>query len=379
MAFLFTSCQDENRSAAAERIEITDDAVNPEVTTGTAGAKFLNLGEFSHIKRDGYIEIHDGAGRTLALVERGKPHPPGFDPTMVIETPVRRVLVYSFFDVAMLNVLGHADAIVAVTTPEEGWHVDYMKEGFKDGRITFVGDYTSIDYELAKSTHPEMVMTWDPSIVPMMDELGIPVIVTSTPVATCLSTQIRFVEFLAPFFGEEEKAHEFYQKVRTTLADIREKTKGLPKPKAMWGDIYEKRVLVEPGNAWVAELIGLAQSDYLFDDVYGTSCIEVSIERFLYSGKDADLYFTYRTVGEGKMYSKEALLRINPLLSGLKPLSPEGKAYAPLPHYSQSADHLDELLTEISAILHPDAYPGYKLKYFVELPEKDRDDNPQRG
>jgi iron complex transport system substrate-binding protein len=374
-----TACQREGQSAAAERIELTDDAVNPEITTGTAGARFLNLGEFSHIKRDGYLEVHDGAGRTLALVERGKPHPPGFEPTMVIEAPVRRVAVYSWFDAAMLNVLGRADAIVAVTTPESGWHVDYVKDGFREGRITFIGDYTSIDYELTKAAHPEMVMTWDPSIVPMMDELGIPVLVTSTPVATCLSTQIRFVEFLAPFFGEEEKARAFYQRVRASLDDIRAKTEGLPKPKAMWGDIYEKRVLVEPGNAWVAELIGLAQSDYLFDDVYGTSCIEVSIERFLYSGADADLYFTYRTAGEGRMYSKQGLLRVNPLLAGLKPLTPAGKAYAPLPHYSQSADRLDELLTEISAILHPDAYPGYRLKYFMELPDKDQPDSTQRG
>ena len=154
------------------------------------------------------------------------------------------------------------------------------------------------------------------------------------------------------------------------MDEIRAKTASLPKPKAMWGYIYEKRVLVEPGNAWVAELIGLAQSDYLFDDVYGTSCIEVSIERFLYSGSDADMYFTYRSVGSG-MYSKEGLLRINPLLAGLRPLTPEGKAFAPMPHYSQSADHLDDLLTEISAILHPDVYPGYELKYFVELPDTD--------
>ncbi|MDR2339220.1 MAG: ABC transporter substrate-binding protein [Deltaproteobacteria bacterium] len=364
-------CQDPNRSAAAERVELTDDAVDPGKTGGGEAGRFLNLGEFSLIKKEGYTEAHDGAGRTLALVPRGGPHPPGFEPTMVIETPVRRVAVYSFFDVAMVNVLGHADAIVAVTTPVEGWHVDYIKEGFKEGRITFIGDYTNVDFELTKGARPDMVMTWDPSIVPMMDELGIPVIITSTPVATCLSTQIRFVEFLAPFFGEEERAHAFYQRVRRSLEDIRARTKGLPKPKAMWGDIYEKRVLVEPGNAWVAELIGLAQSDYLFDDVYGTSCIEVSIERFLYSGKDADLYFTYRSVGEGRMYSKEGLLRINPLLDGLKPLTADGRAYAPMPHYSQSADHLDELLTEISAILHPDAYPGYRLRYFVELPEKD--------
>jgi iron complex transport system substrate-binding protein len=297
---------------------------------------------------------------------------------MVIYAPVERVAAYSWFDVNMLNVLGHADALVASTTPLEGWHVDYVQEGYKSGRIAYIGEPGTIDYERLKAQKPDMVMTWDPSIVPMLDSLGIPVLVTSTPVATCLATQIRFVEFLAPFFGEEDKAQIFYQKVRQSLIDIRAKTDHLPKPKAMWGDIYEKRVLVEPGNAWVAELIGLAQSDYLFDDVYGTSCIEVSIERFLYSGSDADLYFTYRSVGSG-VYSKESLLRINPLLEGLKPLTTGGRALAPKPIYSQSADHLDELLTEIAAILHPEAYPGYQMKYFVELPLKDAPRPPRES
>ena len=126
-------------------------------------------------------------------------------------------------------------------------------------------------------------------------------------------------------------------------------------------------MLVEPGNAWVAELIGLAQSNYLFDDVYGTSCIEISTERFIYSGQEANIYFTYRTPNNGAT-SKAALAHLNPLIAPIRPLGPEGRAYAPLPHYSQSADWLDEIFTEISAILHPQAYPEHRLSFFIELP-----------
>jgi iron complex transport system substrate-binding protein len=138
----------------------------------------------------------------------------------------------------------------------------------------------------------------------------------------------------------------------------------------MWGDIYEKRVLVEPGNSWVAEMVGLAQSNYLFDDVYGTSCIEISLDRFIYSGSDADIYFTYRT-RSGGITSKASLIRVNPLLAGIKPMGPEGRAYAPLPHYIQSADRMDEILLEIAAILHPDVYPDHKLQFFFQLPDND--------
>lgn len=331
---------------------------------------FINLGDFAINTKATHTEMRDGAGRILALVPRGQPHPEGFEPTMVIETPVQRVVTFSFFDVAILRALGVDESVVGLIYPEEDWHVDYIKKGFTDGRIQFVGNSGSLDYERIRVIKPDMIMTWDPSIVPMMDELGIPVVITTTPMATCLATHIRFVKFISPFFHKEAEAEIFYNRVSKSLEDIREQTKGQPQPTAMWGDVYEKRVLVEPGNAWVAELVGLAQSDYLFDDVYGVSCIEISLERFIYSGSDADIYFTYRQVSDG-ITSKAALLRLNPLLNGLKPLGPEGRAYAPLPHYNQSSDRLDEILFEIAAILHPKIYPDYKLQFFSNLPDTD--------
>ena len=331
---------------------------------------FINLGDFAVNRKAEYTEMRDGAGRMLAMIPRGGQAPDGYGSTEVIKTPVERVVVFSNFDVAILHALGVDQTIVGVIAPEEAWYVDYMKQGFADGRIQYVGQANALDYERIKVLKPDMVMTWDPSIVPMMDELGIPVVVTSTPLATCLATHVRFVEFISPFFNKEAEGTAFYAKVRDTLEDIREKTKGHPKPNAMWGDIYEKRVLVEPGNAWVAELVGLAQSDYLFDDVYGTSCIEISLERFIYSGSDADIYFTYRSVRDG-ITSKASLVRMNPLLAGIKPMGPEGRAYAPLPHYGQSSDRLDEILIEIAAILHPDIYPNYQLQFFMQLPDDD--------
>jgi iron complex transport system substrate-binding protein len=246
---------------------------------------FMNVGEFAITKKDTYTEVRDGAGRTLALVPRGRPAPAGFPPTRVIETPVRRVVAYRPFEVGILKALGEIDTLVGVTSPREKWYVDEVRRGFDEGRIAYIGEYTAIDYERVKTQHPEVVLTWDPSIIPMMDSLGIPVVVTATPVATCLNTQMHFVNFIAPFFGKEKEAQAYFRRVSDTLDDIRQRTKNDKKPNVMWGDIYEKRVLVEPGNAWVAELIGIAQSDYLFTDVYGTSCIEISTERFLSSGE----------------------------------------------------------------------------------------------
>ena len=333
---------------------------------------FLALGEFSvEYLDDGYVKVRDGAKREFLLVPRGQPPLEGFPPSRIVETPVRSVAAYGNFDISILKALGVIeDVLVGVTAPKEDWVIPEVVRGMESGKIAYLGTYNSMDFEVLKKTSPEMVMTWDHSVIPILEDLGVPCLITSTPVAMCMNAKMKFVNFLAPFFGRETEASEYFGQVAGVLEDIAQMAATADKhPKVMWGDIYEKRVLVEPGNAWVGELVGLAMGDYVFDDVFGASCIEISMERFLTGGEDADILFTYRTPKTGAT-SKEALAKTNPAMSAIHPLH-AGKVFAPLPHYSQSGDKLDEILLEIAALVHPDLYPDFEPKYFAELPEKE--------
>lgn len=348
-----------------------DNRIDP-TTSSERQPSFLQIGDFS-VK---YIspsrtEVRDGAGRMLVLIPQEAPMPKDCEPNQVVRVPVRRVVAYGYFEVATLRALGVLEqTLVGVTTPADHWYVEDVKQGMTSGRIAYLGDSSSIDYERLKQVQPDLVLTWDPSIIPLLDDLHIPCVITTTPQAMCLNARMRFIQFLAPFFQRNQEADAFFARIDKALSDIRIRTAGIERqPKVMWGDIYEKRVMVEPGNAWVGELVGLAQSNYQFNDVFGTSCIEITVERFLYSGQEADILFTYRT-GDAGATSKAAMARLNPLIKGIGPLK-TGRVYAPMPHYYQSGNRLDEILTEIAAILHPEVYPNYQLRYFIELPNVD--------
>lgn len=333
---------------------------------------FLSIGEFA-VKSlpDSVKEVTDGMGRKLVLVPRGQSVPQGVDPLKVVEVPVRRVAAYSGYDVAMLKALGIVqDVLVGVTKPQEEWTIPEVAEGMAQGRILYLGEPDAIDYERLKRARPELVMTWDQSAIPMLDELRIPCIVTTTPVAPNLDARMRFVQFLAPFFHKEAEAERYIKRVTHTVENIREKASAIKeRPKVMWGDIYEKRVMVEPGNCWVGEFVRLAGANYLFDDVYGSACIEISLERFLASGRDADTFFTYRAANVG-ITSKDAMVRTNPAVAQIKPIR-NGKVLSPLPHYAQSADRLDEVLEEVACILHPEIFPPREKQFFADLPAAD--------
>ncbi len=334
---------------------------------------FLQIGEFAINKvSDELTIIRDGAGRNLALIPRHAEMPKGYPPEMVVRVPVQRVAVHFERDVSALRALGVIDqTLVGVTKPKEEWYVDDVVKGFDKGKIVYLGRPTAINYELLKKQQPELMLTMNPAVISMLSSLEIPCIMTKTSVAMCLNTRISYVMFLAPFFGKEKEAEAFVERVNSSLMEIREITRGhWEDVKVMWGDMYEKRVLVEPGNASVGELVELVQSDYLFEDIYGSACIEISLERFLYSGREANIYFTYQTPESGAT-SKAALKKRHPMLAGITPLGPEGRVYAPLPLYYQAGDKLDDILTEIAAIIHPGLYPGYPLNYFRQLPDVD--------
>ncbi len=237
------------------------------------GSSFIDIGGFS-IKKlaDNCKEITDGAGRILVLVPRGQNPPPGYDKNQIIKTPVRRVVAYSGFNVSMLKALGVLDTLVGVTHPQDYWTIDDVISGMESGRITYIGEASSIDFEKLKSLEPDLVLTWDPCTISITTELDIPGVITVTGEALNLDTRIRFAHFLARFFNREKEAAAYVARVKNAIKEVED----IPvdaghRPRVIWGNIYEKRVLVEPANSWAAEMVELAGGDYLFADVFGAS------------------------------------------------------------------------------------------------------------
>jgi len=335
---------------------------------GRAGSPVEKPEEYLSITdSSGYVEARDAAGRSLALIERGAQVPPGFPPSRVLKRPVRRiVLAGGPFEANLLEVLGLSEAIVGVSMAREEWRIEEIRQGFDGGRIIFVGEPGTLDYERLKILNPDLVIASNPAAVAMLEELGLTAIMTYTSQDNSLATRFKVVDFLAAFGNQEEQAALWRQRVLEAIEDVKARTAGLKPPKVMWGLVHQKRVFVEPGRNWLVELIALANGDYLFDDVPGDSTIEVSLEPFVQGGREADILFIYPTAFLAGI-SKEEMIRHHFYLREFKSLSAEGRVLAAKPLFYQSAGRLDEIVLEIAAILHPAVYPDYQLKFFDEI------------
>jgi len=235
---------------------------------------FQSFGEFSVKEIDeGIHEIRDGDGNIFVLVQRGNKVPANYNKNQIILVPVKRIIVYSIYDIAMLKVLGVLDdVLVGVTREYKDWIIPEVRKGIKAGRIIYVGEASAVDYEKIKEISPELVLTWDRTAIPMLKELEIPAIITTPGTAMNLDTRLGFTKFLATMFNREKKADAFIARVNKAVDRISTITASVgQRPKVIWGDVYEKRVLIEPGNSWVAEIIRHAGGEYLFDDVSGAA------------------------------------------------------------------------------------------------------------
>lgn len=234
---------------------------------------FESFGEFS-IKKlsNGIKEITDGVGRKFVLVPKGIKAPKQYTKDKIIYIPVKRVIAYSGYNVSLLRGLGVLNTLVGVTHKKDYWTIDYVKHGLEKGSIIYVGESNAIDYELIKKASPEVVFTWNLADIPKLEEMGIKCIVTTTKSAMDLNTRMKFMLFLSQFFNKEDMGEEFVKKVKKTIKDINTKLKHISsKPKVIWGDIYEKRVLIEPGDSWSAQIVEISGGDYLFSDIRGSS------------------------------------------------------------------------------------------------------------
>ncbi len=244
------------------------------IREGKTKYEFFEIGKFSAtFLPNGCKEIRDGAGRRMLLVPRGQMPPAGYEGDRIIEIPVRRVVAYSGYVVSLLKAIGVLEStLVGVTKEKEDWTIEEVSQGMKDGRIAYVGDPNAVDYERLKATRPDVVFTWDQSAIPKIEELGMAGIITSTPKAMDLEARMRFAQFLALFFQREKAAEHYVARVQAAVTRIRAMRLAPQRPpRVIWGDIYEKRVKVEPGGSWAAQIIRLAGGKYLFKDVSGAS------------------------------------------------------------------------------------------------------------
>ena len=322
----------------------------------------------------GVKRVRDNDGRMIWLVPRGQKNPREISGQPVIKIPLKRALFASVNQVCLLRPFGDDPvwaSVAGVATPRAQWFIPPIKSGLEDGSITYIGDAYSPDYEKICLLQPEVafIYTGASGLIEMtakLDDLKIPYLVENSFLETDPLGRMEWVKFYAAFYNREALAIRYFDDAVRRVEKLKDRIPKAKRPKVVWGVIYNGKVYIPGGRSFVARMIEMAGGEFIFKTFSADQgSIGITLEEFFNYSKGADVMI-YASFPQ-YVPSISAIIRMAPVLAGVKPIQTE-KVWALQPWYNQQQDRTDQVLADLAFIFYPEAFPGYALKNFQQLP-----------
>ncbi|MDO5094206.1 MAG: ABC transporter substrate-binding protein [Propionibacteriaceae bacterium] len=323
--------------------------------------------------------VQGAAPETYVLVQCGaEPElPADLAGAQRVSIPVKRVVTSSTTQLPAFELLGVADSIVAVTSPEFVSSEAIVKR-IRDGEIAGVGtEAGGVNAEAAAAVTPDVFVSSgiaDPAF-DKLKELNIPVLGNADWLEETPLGRAEWLKFTALLTNTEGRASEAfaqittdYNAVKTTVDQTEER------PSVVAGAPYEGTWSRAGGKSYLAALLADAGMTYVFSDVESTGSEPVEIEAVLEAAADADIWVNADSAKQWTSIS--AMGAENPNLLAIK-AAQEGRVYNPTKrinanggndYWEQGVVRPDLVLRDLAKAAHPELFTDQDYTFYEQLP-----------
>lgn len=368
---LLAGCDSPDSSAAEDESGITEPA-EPVPTTKIDHAIAFSI---EYLRKNVKLVI-DSWGRELLLVPRGTAAPAGYENTLRVFTPVRRVMFTSPASVGFLKDLedyGVYSSIAALTWDGPPYTVPALDEGFAGEQIIYISpeSWAEGDIEAIIAAKPDIVFlgstSEDAALAVLLEEAGIPYAAAaaesvSTPLELPVSeTYLEWVKFFGAFYNLDEEAGDVYEALLKDLEQLYTETSSIPearKPTAAVVSGYDGTVTVPAGNADIAYLLKKAGAVYVLADEAGGGSVQLEMEEFAERCREADILICTS--------QPSADFLTDPLLAECKAFQ-GNRVFTADSGYQMKKTRVADELEDLIAICHPELREGYELAMYRSL------------
>lgn len=329
------------------------------VGDGMMAVRVVNPWDSTGILAD-YLLVNAGNGSAATASDSGGKE-------IILELPLRRLVVYSSVHAALLAELGYADAIVGVAdaayikTPE-------IVGRLCDGRIADIGSSMEPSLEKIIALKPDAVLIspFQNAGHGVVDKAGVPVIecadyMETTPLGRAEWSKFyaMLVEGIAPsndkIFNE---SRELYNRLVEKAAAYTDK----PKVVTEWQN--DGTWLMPGGASYAGRLLVDAGATYPFAGNKSPGSIPMSYEKAFMAAQDADFWLV-KSFGEE--LTLEDVARNHPLNKRIWAYGNNGIYYANTARcnlFEETPFHPERLLSDYVAIFHQ---TGDTLRYYTPV------------
>lgn len=319
------------------------------------------------------------------LVPRGS-KPPGDVPrgAMVVEIPVRRIVLSSTTCAALLPILHVEETLVGfsgtqlVNTPQI---VELIRKG-KVEEVGGGGDGMSrqLNFEQLYILQPDLVVIHGTGIPefdchPKLIEAGFKTAVYSNYMESTPLGRAEWIKFLAAFFNREAEADRLFDDVVQRYEALAEKTRSVShRPTVFYGIAYQSTWYTPGGDSYIARFIKDAGADYVWADDRTTGSMPVAMEALLERARDADMWLDpglCSSLDEVAASDDRVALfrafRTRRVYNNNGRTGPNGGN----DFWEGGIARPDLVLADLISIFHPDLLPGHERIWHWQLPHHD--------
>lgn len=293
---------------------------------------------------------------TYVLLEEGSEAPEGYDYSDILRIPLKNSVVYSAVHNSLIEELGATDAIAGICDSEY-IRSSELKKRITEGRIADCGN--------SQSPNVEKILTLRPGAVLLspyensgghgkLDHAGIPIVECADYMEISPLARAEWMRFYGRLYGKAETADSLF---RATVSEY-EALKSLAsktdrRPKVLFDRIYGQSWSVPAGRSTSGAMIEDAGGVNIFGGVDKTGSLQLSPEKVLFDGKDADIWLI-RYFNEP--ISMESLAHDKTMYAQFKAYK-EGKVYGSDTSesnlFEDQAFHPQWILEDLIGIFHP--------------------------
>ena len=301
----------------------------------------------------------DSVASRLFIARAGDEAPLAF-PGQVLDGEADRIAVTSSTHVAMLDALGAADRIVAVSG------IDYINNSDVQRRrddIADIGYEGNFDYEALLASDPDIVLLYGVNGASSMEgklrELEIPYVYIGDYVEESPLGKAEWMVPIAEIIGEREKGAETYDAIAARYNALKKRVAdtAVDAPSVMLNVPYGDSWFMPSADSYMARLIRDAGADYIYRKNTGNTSMPIDLEEAYTLASQADFW-----LNTDRMESLSTLAEKCPKFKDTRALR-NGYVYNNTRRansaggndfYESAVVNPDILLRDLAAIFHPE-------------------------
>ncbi len=324
--------------------------------------------------QDGYKLITLGDGSRFLVVPEGKDVPKGISGDITpIYQPVENIYLAATSAMCLFDAMDRLDAIKLSGTKAEGWYIENARKAMENGEIIYAGKYSEPDYELILENNCplaiESTMIGHASEVKeKLEKLGVPVLTDQSSREKHPLARGEWIKLYSALLNEEEKADELFSEQVSYLEALPENV-DTGKTVAFFYINSSGYVVARKSGDYVSKMIELAGGKYVFDNLgdpeKDTSTVNVEMETFYETAKDADFVIYNSTIG-GEINTMEEFLALNDLLKNFKAVE-NGNVWCTSKNMFQETMQLGQMISDFNKIFTNDGGEPEGVEYLHKL------------